>query len=263
MISYNNIMKITKEQLKNNILDIFYPRHIKCIICGKEISNEKYDMCASCRANLPMIKDHICDRCGQEILEHNKFCDNCKRHSPWYFEKAFAPVKYIDKMISIVHRLKYHNCKYLSDPMADLMTDYIKDQDIKFDVVVPVPMLITKQKIRGYNQAELLAKSVADKLACPLDTTTLVRIRESVSQTTLSAKNRWENMVGAFATNGNTFEGQNVLLVDDVYTTGATVNECSKILKSKAKADKVYILTFAHSQGLEDDKKKSKIKRKK
>ena len=242
------------------ILNIFYPNHIKCVLCNKEISNEKYDMCEKCRNSLPLLDGNLCLRCGQEILEHNKYCDNCKRHT-WCFEKAISAVKYTDKMISLVHRLKYHNGKYLADIMADIMIDSLKNFDIPFDIIVPVPMSVQKQKSRGYNQAELLANAVATKLNKPVDTTTLLRIRENISQTELSAKNRWDNMQGAFATNGHSFAGQNVLIIDDVYTTGATVNECSKILKTKAHANCVYILTFAHSQGQENKHNKKEQKR--
>ena len=138
--------------------------------------------------------------------------------------------------------LKFGNKKYISAELAKMMTDTFIEEEMCADVVTFVPMTAKEIKERGYNQSELLAEEVAKRLNLPI-TSTVLKIKETDKQKRLTAKERRENLKGVFAVADKTaIKGKRILLVDDVITTGATVNECSAVLK-KAGATKVSSLT--------------------
>ncbi len=237
-------LKITKEK----VLDIFFPDHMKCIICGNEISHMKYDICDRCYEHLPFIVGRTCERCGQRIKTDDRFCDNCKRSGEFFFTRAFSPLQYTDTIVGLVHKLKYHNHQYLAANMAEVLYDKLSDEEIKCDVIMPVPMMDRKKKRRGYNQAELIAQELAKLSNMPIDTTTLIRVWEDNSQTALTSKERRENVRGCFKCTSKDYKGKNILLIDDVYTTGSTANECARVLRKQGRVANVYVLTFAHSE---------------
>ncbi|MCB9772662.1 MAG: ComF family protein [Candidatus Omnitrophica bacterium] len=113
------------------------------------------------------------------------------------------------------------------------------------DLIVPIPLFPTRQRERGYNQSQLLAEIIADELNIPLESKNLLRIRHTPNQARLSQKERWTNIEAAFKMkHPNTFRHKNILLVDDLYTTGATVSQAARILKTGG-ANQVYVLTTA------------------
>jgi ComF family protein len=140
--------------------------------------------------------------------------------------------------------LKYYGIKRLSKPLSDKITGISLPS---VDTVIPVPLSKLKLRQRGFNQSALLAKSLADRTDTRLSLNSLVKLRDTAPQVGLSAKKRQENIKNTFAVNGKeTIINKNVLLVDDVFTTGATIRECSKVL-NKAGANEIYVITLAHS----------------
>jgi ComF family protein len=146
----------------------------------------------------------------------------------------------------LVHGLKYQHQSVLAEPMADLLFRFLEKEPLPADVVVPVPLYSRRQRVRGYNQSALLAGALARRAGLPLDDRALVRVRSTASQAkTGNADERRVNVSGAFECRGRQLAGKRVLLVDDVSTTGATLDACAQALL-RGNAASVWALTFAH-----------------
>lgn len=177
------------------------------------------------------------------------------------FDYARSAVTYEGVGRETVHALKFNRKPRLAQPMGELMAEVMKralEGENRLlpspwrqpDLIVPVPLFPKTQRQRGYNQAALLAEVVGQLLDIPVETNALVQIRPMKPQATLGERERWENVKGAFeVTDPSRIKGCVVLVVDDVMTTGSTLNEVAKVLK-KAKALYVYCLTFARTVSL-------------
>jgi ComF family protein len=147
-----------------------------------------------------------------------------------------------------VHALKYEGLRVLSEPLGTLLAACWQAQGITVDLVLPVPLSRARERERGYNQSALLARAMAGQLALPCPGRLLVRQRNTRSQVGLSAQERWDNVWGAFACHSAELGGQRVLLVDDVLTTGATLQACAAALR-QAGASEVWALTLTRAMG--------------
>jgi ComF family protein len=190
-------------------------------------------------------EDHLCGRC-------------IKKQMP--FSSARSIGVYEGVLLDAIHRFKYNGKNSLSKALVKIMASAIgmqRHRNIAFektsgailssspDLIVPVPLHKTRLKERGFNQSLLLAKGLARIYHLPIDYLNLKRIRATDHQVNLKGKDRLVNVKGAFAVKDrDAFKGKKVLLIDDVYTTGATISECSKVLK-KAGAKEVNVLTLA------------------
>ena len=144
----------------------------------------------------------------------------------------------------MILNFKYNGQAWQKEPLANLLKDYFENSDISADCVTYVPMPEKREKERGYNQAKLLAEEFSRKTGMPLFDF-LIRKEETIKQSTLSAEQRKKNIIGSFSLiNKNLIKGKDVLLIDDVSTTGATASECAKMLKI-GKARSVFVLTIA------------------
>lgn len=238
--------KLTKFSLK--LLDLVFPRHIKCVFCGDELNEKGYnDSCVNCMSTLPFIV-HACPRCGEEIKENNSgVCFNCKSRN-YNFENAKSVFTYEKYVKMAVHKFKYSNQTFLAEPFANFMIEELVKWDVDIDIITYVPMHLNKERVRGYNQAKLLADEISSKIKIPcLDLTS--KVVEKGSQTSLSFEDRKENVKNTFRFNNNhkqAVKDKAILIVDDVFTTGATTSEIAGVLKH-AGAKSVYVLTLAHT----------------
>jgi len=206
-------------------------------------------VCDDCLTKIEFIKAR-CDICGESFAAGNieHVCGDCSLDRP-SFEKARAWVKFQDPVISIVHRFKYRHGFYFADWMVTGMVDVFEREfaDEKFDVIIPVPLHWRRLLTRGYNQALILARPLGRKLKIPIAPGALVRRVNNPPQVGLSRAQRRENMKKVFAVkNKKNVAGKNILLVDDVITTGATVSEAAKVLV-KAGAETVSVLAFGRA----------------
>lgn len=148
----------------------------------------------------------------------------------------------------MIHQFKYNQKTYLRKPFARFIENFIQIYrlDIKqFDIIVPIPLFSSRLRERGYNQSQLLAEQISCKYHIALSLNNLIRIRNTEHQTVLSKKERWTNVGGAFRiTSSYEFSGKNILIIDDLLTTGATASEAATTLKD-AGAEKVGVLTLA------------------
>ncbi|MCL0088986.1 ComF family protein [Dehalococcoidia bacterium] len=146
-----------------------------------------------------------------------------------------------------VHHLKYRNLKALARPLAKLMAEYLESNPLPTDILVAVPLHSKRVRQRGYNQSDLLAEELSHLIDLPTASGSLVRLRNTPSQVSLGAEARRSNVQGAFRCKNQVCQGKGVLLVDDVCTTGATLNACALALK-EAGAASVWGLTFSREQ---------------
>lgn len=226
-----------KLSVKNEIVRMLFPDDIKCIVCGREITPNRYGLCDDCKLE---INDNYCVRCGRHKVGIGDYCDECAK-MPLYFDEARSAVNYDGNAKDLIRRLKYGNAVYLVNTLSQYMLDVLLFSDWQADCITFVPMHKSRQKKRGYNQAERLAYALADRVDLPCKRL-LEKTKKTINQARLDRAERLETIKGSFSIIGECPE--HVILVDDVMTTGATVNECSKMLKSGG-AKVVYVLTFA------------------
>lgn len=241
-------MKNKLKSFKDYLINLIYPNHIKCIFCGDELNQNSYnDTCEDCFETLPFIS-HCCDRCGDKISEDSfVVCNKCKNIN-YDFIKARSVFEYNDKLIKAVHGFKYADKKYLYKPFAKFLAEYYSTNDMFADYVVCVPMFKTKEEARGYNQAKLLAEEFSNITKVPF-VDCCSKIVDNESQTTLNFKNRQQNVANTFAFNNKykkKIKDKSILVIDDIFTTGATSNEVCKLLKENG-AKECYVLTLAHT----------------
>jgi len=230
-----------------------------CLLCGVDLFEQEY-FCEDCRTKINFNNKKTCKICGVEIYGDQAVCLRCGKDVP-IFDKAISPINYEGRIMGLVKNFKYGNARYLAQVFAKYMVDKLVASSLTIDVVVPVPMTQKAFRRRGYNQATLLAEQICKELNLPLDDVNLVKVVDTIQQEKLSMSKRKENLQKAFdVVDKDAFKNKNVLVVDDVKTTGTTLNRIAKVLK-KYKANKVYGLTaFSVREKIRTttDKKESK-----
>nr|MBW1795956.1 ComF family protein [Deltaproteobacteria bacterium] len=207
--------------------------------------------CESCREGLLPIASPFCSRCGLPFISRegdNHTCSECLLGKK-YYRKARAFGIYDGSLMEAIHLLKYRKKTSISRPLSALAREtFFRFWDINtIDLLVSVPLHVKRLRERGFNQAHLLIRRWAKQEGISLDGLTLSRSRWTEPQTSLSRAERRKNIKGAFSVrHPERIKGRKVLLVDDVYTTGATVNECARVLM-KAGAEFVDVLTLARA----------------
>lgn len=247
-------MKRILSAFGEGFLDLIFPSNIYCISCGNIIDDTRpYALCDTCVRSLRWANGRTCERCGKILQEDYgpDLCTDCI-DGDHVFEKGFTCVEYGAAERELIHRFKYKDQAYLGRKMAEIMYDRILAEELRADLILPVPMFRRKERQRGYNQAAVLAANLAKRMGIPCDTKLLVRTMETEAMSRLSAPDRRENIRGAFSVPPNRRDklaGKTVLLVDDVYTTGSTADACAAALLA-AGASRVYVFTFASGANL-------------
>lgn len=227
-----------------SIVDLFMPQGVKCIFCRKEVNG--FNICDKCYENLKIIKGNVCPICGGfgdngEDLP----CSECEDKSV-YFKRCYCVLSYEDDLIAKVGEIKNDKKKYYIVPFAKLMLDKFKEIDVKFDLILPIPITSDRLSDRGFNQAEELAKEI-NKISHKVYNNILLKSRDTQHQTGLGREERMNNLNDSFmVTDKKLVKGKVILLVDDIYTTGSTINESAKTLKD-AGAKEVYALCLCRT----------------
>lgn len=196
--------------------------------------------CSSCLESITFLDKGLCSLCGYP-RDGARRCAGCFHLQP-QFTKIRCLAHYDGSIKDAVHQLKYQNNLGLGIELARLLHELCIQQNWPIDLITPVPLSKQRQKERGYNQAAMIAYPLALQLGIPFDDKNLKRIRETSSQVELDVHQRQQNLLNAFDIPTNRFSGKNVLLVDDVITTGATINDCARALK-KSGAKEVYAVS--------------------
>lgn len=205
------------------LLDFLFPPC--CAGCKKS----GYILCPTCYASIQLLSPPFCKYCHTPLTVSN-FCQKCVYH-PLRFNGLRMVGVYQEPLRSYIYALKYNGNKRLAQPLGSLLVQTYKRTGLVADMIVPVPLHIKRQQQRGYNQAQLLAEVCSAQLGLPLHVSLLSRVRATVSQTGLSGSERVKNVAGAFVLNPNAhtraLAKSNILLIDDVCTTGATLEACA------------------------------------
>jgi ComF family protein len=218
-------------------LDLLFPP--QCAICREGGTV----LCELCTATLPLAEAPRCIRCWTDI-KHGSICAQCASAPP-AFASARAPYAHDDAARKLVHLLKYEGLTSLGAPMAEQMIDAGRCPGA--DVVLPVPLHRGRERSRGYNQSALLGREVARGLGLPFEANGAKRIRATKPLVSaMSHDERREIVAGAFRAEPSRVEGRRILLVDDVMTTGATIDACARALVH-AGAVEVHALTFVRA----------------
>ncbi len=212
-------------RLKGMALDLFFPRW--CVGCGVEGSL----LCKSCQRSLPWIAPPLCPRCGNP-QPLGAMCSSCTAGS-MVIDGIRAPFRFDGVVRQAVHELKYRGVRALAAPLSGLMADYLTESPVPGEVLVPVPLHRRRLRERGYNQSALLARELGRIVGMPVVTDCLRRQRHGQPQArTSSVDERRLNVTGVFGCRDGQIRGRQVVLVDDVTTSGATLDACAACLKA-------------------------------
>ena len=236
------------------LINIIYPR--RCHICSCFLPEDKeynlsHYICDNCNIGLTPITNPICSICGLPFAvsagqEH--LCETCLRKNPWY-DLARAPYLYSGLIAKTIQRFKYKSGTYLAPFFGTLLSAFAKEliHNPKDITIVPVPLHRRRLRERGFNQSLLLAKGLASGLGAKLDYLSLIRKRNTRVQTGLGKEERRKNVKNAFSViNRQAINDKKILMIDDVFTTGHTLNECSRTLKESG-ASYIVCLTLART----------------
>lgn len=223
------------------LLDFLYPPH--CPVCGK--MTERGLICPKCRDALHPVGEHYCLKCGKPIGSREEYCGDCAR-TTHVFEQCRSLYSYHGAVKTSLYRLKYSNrreyARFFGYEMATMFERWIRRCNIT--MLVPIPLHPQKQRLRGYNQAAVLACAAADRLGIPMDESVLIRVRNTRPQKRLDDAERRKNMQNAFCAVRQMGPEERILLIDDIFTTGATADAAAAALKA-AGAGAVFVCTVA------------------
>jgi competence protein ComFC len=231
----------------NTGLGLIYPNVCQFCAAGRATEREGY-VCSECWTQVRFIRPPFCERCGlpfQGDLTTKFECSNC-RELELFFTSARSAVVAKSLVLEAIHRFKYSRALWFENFLADLLIreagPALRGQ--AWDALVPVPLHPKKFREREYNQAEILARRLGAATNIPVDAKILQRIVPTVTQTFLTREQRATNMTNAFACAVKTLSGKRFVVVDDVFTTGATTSACAKAL-CRAGAAEVAVWTVA------------------
>jgi len=239
-------------QVCESVVNVVFPRN--CVGCGLSRKDGGDYLCGLCRDDLFVIDDPICNTCGipadidYDYPSEGFECGWCRKGG-FQFDRARSLGLYDSVLKELIHFYKYRNQPGVIDELEPFLRDYFEAcrDDYQECIVISVPLHVKKLKERGFDQSFVLAHKIAEILDLPYLVRPLKRIREALPQTRKNRAERLKNVRGAFeVVNSEMVFDKNILLIDDVFTTGSTVNEVTRVLK-KAKVSSVQVFTLARA----------------
>ena len=232
----------------NFLIELLFPR--RCPICDKPVDKMGGYICKRCFEKIRYVESPYCLKCGKSLKEDTlEYCEDCK-NAAHIFDRGRALYEY-ETIKEAVYRFKYENrqeyAEFFGKQMAKRLAGEIKSWNA--DAIVPVPLHKDREKQRGYNQAALLARALSKELNIPVNEKLICRKKATVPQKELKGKERQNNLKNAFKIGQNDVKLKTIIVVDDIYTTGATMDEMALCLKS-AGVRKVYCLSLAIGRGM-------------
>jgi len=235
------------------LINLIYPAF--CQLCGKKTVLQEGYLCPDCLKKIKKRVPPFCRTCGKQLLDTQmqKICIDCEESS-FYFDRASSALYYNEPLKKLVHNFKYKKMTSLTKEFVALTMDFMERYGIgkNAHLILSIPMHPARLFKREINPSHILAKNIAKKLGCLYSEKLLKKTKNTKLQTKLNRQERIDNLKGSFYLHQNTkynLRHKNILLVDDIFTTGSTVNECAKILKEKG-ATYVEVVTLARGDKL-------------
>lgn len=229
------------------LTDCFYPP--RCPVCDEVLAPGKL-ICTICEGEVSPALEPVCKKCGKPIEDAGReYCSDCSRRTHVY-RQGKAVFVYKTGIKKSMYRFKYSNRReyatFYAKRAADIHGDWIRK--MQMEVIVPVPMYLGKKRRRGYNQAEVFARALGREMGLPVDAGLVKRVRNTTPQKELSDKERQRNLKNAFQLTQDIVKYTRILLVDDIYTTGNTMDAVATILLSGGAVD-VYSICISIGAG--------------
>jgi ComF family protein len=224
-----SVLKYLQNIFKGGIELLFPPL---CFYCNEKLTDDEKVICKKCWSAIPLLPENI-------LNKKHKGESIDRLDSLWLFDEIFQKV---------VHLLKYSNCRSIGLQIGHYMGNYLNENqlvDLEKQVLVPVPLHPVKKRERGYNQSQLIAKGISEVTGIEVNTTLVKRVKNTATQTKMNREERIENMKNAFAPSGR-IKNKTVIIIDDVYTTGTTINTVAGVIKNNNEA----ITAFAFSAAM-------------
>lgn len=233
-----------RERLKGTgekLLNLLYPRC--CPVCHRILKDQRQMVCPECANRPRLVREPRCMKCGRPVKTEEEYCPQCASGER-KFTCGRSIYLYDGLMKASVLKYKYFGRREYGDFYSAAMCHYARKEILRWkpDVIVPIPLHKRKKRLRGFNQSEYLAVRIGRAFGIPVSTEILLKVKNTGSQKKLDAARRRRNLQRAFAVT-EPLEGLSILLIDDVFTTGSTMDAAAGILR-RAGAEKVYFLTL-------------------
>lgn len=229
------------------LLDLFYPP--RCPVCHDIVQPGRKMICDTCAKKLPFVQGTVCERCGKPVEETEKLCFDCQ-NLEHVFDQGMGIFLYNDIMRKSMHFFKYQGRKEYGEFYARAAWKRSREMLTcwKPEVIVPIPVHKIRLRERGYNQAEVIAEKLSALTGIPVETGYIIRKENTKAQKDLTPKERRENLQCAFILGKVKVHHDRILLLDDIYTTGSTMDAVSKLLKQGG-AKEIYALSICIGKG--------------
>ena len=230
------------------ILDSLYPRH--CPICNDIVARKNTKACQSCVEKLSIVKEPRCKKCSKPLEgSETEYCFDCQ-HKSHYFDEGYAILLYDETMQRSMAYFKFHGRQEYGDFYSELLLKAAHRIVKRWQVEVLLPVPSHRQRInkRGYNQTEIIGRALSKGLSIPIRTNLIRRVKNTKAQKKLNIDERKKNVKNAFVVSEKASDYHRVLIIDDIYTTGSTVDEMAKELRKRG-VKKVFFLTVCIGGG--------------
>lgn len=232
--------------VKDKIVEFLFPR--RCIVCDEPVEAGKEPVCPSCREELRYVEEPFCMKCGKQLMEEQEYCEDCRSREHAYIQgrSVFQYASVSDAMF----RFKNQGRREYADFLAWEMYRWTKEwlMTVRPDAMVPVPVHKKRMKKRGYNQAAVLAERLSAYTGIPVLENWLVREGDTAPLKDLGAQERQNNLKKAFKIVRNDVKLITIVIIDDIYTTGSTVDAIAQVIRQHSDC-RVYVLTAAIGRG--------------
>ena len=232
----------------HSIANLIYP--LKCISCHRftPSSEKNFQLCPRCQRTVQKNTPPFCQKCSRPLESPESLICKICQYAAFHFDHSWGASVYNDAMKRLLHLFKYGHKTALRHFFLNLMEGFCTTYRVplnEFDCLLPVPLHKARLRERGFNQSQILTQMLSEKYFIPSLNNHLLRIRPTQNQALLSPKQRWTNVKAAFKIrHSHVFNKKNILVVDDLYTTGATTSEIARLLKD-AGARRVEVFTLA------------------
>lgn len=234
--------------MRFDITGLLFPR--RCPVCHEVVEEPGKLVCSICSTRLPYVKEPFCRKCGKPLLtEEREYCQDCVRKTHG-FRQGRAPFVYDRVMRQSIARFKYGGRReYAAFYAEEILRRCAREALLwKAEAFLPIPLHPKKRRKRGYNQAELLARELSRRSGIPVDKNLLLRVKNTRAQKELNDRERRENLKNAFALQKGSVPYRTVILVDDIYTTGSTMDEAARVLRGNG-VQTIYFLCICVGSG--------------